>query len=555
MPERPAVTRALIPPNSRRAEFAKLFLPPGSRRRIAAKNIFDAATGRVGLLEALADTPTSDDGRLRRFVARNRPQIAAAGVKRGVHVIGTDDARFDAAELPADDLVVFAAPGDVHDPELVPLLAATDPSVDLVSWDDVMVGPDGGPTAPRVRPRWSPDTHRAAPYLHRCFAVRAGAIVTARWRPVGAGVAVTGGPAEVPSPGMSAPEAISDVDLWRLVEAIDPDPDRTLRLPWFLSRTPRRTDRLPPDAVAASLARHGIDARPGGDGLGLDFAATATRPTVTIVVPTRHHRENMGQLLPALANTAHDGVELVVVDNGGHSVDNAAWYGSQPFADRTTVHWWTRPFNWSAVNNFGASLGTGDVLVFCNDDALPVRGDWLADLCGWLTVPGVGATGPLIVDSRDRVGEAGIAAGLADLCEHFLRGADPRGVEMVGPVGWPRDVLAVTGACVAVTRATFHAVGGFDEQYELTGSDVAFGVAVVEAGLRNVCTGLASVRHDERTTRSGPDHPHDVDRLTACLAPYLDDDPVFSAQLSRWHACPRLATAAEQRSRRIPAAP
>ncbi|MEQ8717589.1 MAG: glycosyltransferase [Acidimicrobiales bacterium] len=550
MPERPAVTRALIPPNSRRAEFAKLFLPPGSRRRIAAKNMFDAATGRVGLLEALADTPTSEDGRLRRFIARNRPQLAAAGVKRGVHVVDTSDARFDPADLPADDLVVFAAPGDVHEPELVPLLAATDPSLDLVSWDDVTIGDDGGPTEPRVRPRWSPDTHRVAPYLHRCFAVRAGAIATSQWHPVGAGPTLAGG-----SPVASAAVTITDVDLWRLVEAVDPDPGRTLRLPWFLSRTRRRTDRLPADAVAESLARRGIDARPGSEGLRLDFADTAPRPTVTIVVPTRHHRENMGQLLPALANTAHDGVELVVVDNGGRSGDNEAWYASQPFADRTTVHWWTRPFNWSAVNNFGASLGSGEILVFCNDDALPVRGDWLADLCGWLTVPGVGAAGPLIVDSRDRVGEAGIAAGLADLCEHFLRGADPRGVEMVGPVGWPRDVLAVTGACVAVTAATFDAVGGFDEEYELTGSDVAFGVAVVEAGLRNVCTGLASVRHDERTTRSGPDHPHDVDRLTARLAPYLDDDPVFSAQLSRWHACPRLATAAEQRDRRIPGAP
>jgi GT2 family glycosyltransferase len=439
--------------------------------------------------------------------------------------------RLDLDRFPTEDLVTFVTDGDAHQPQLLFMLAATDSEVDLVSWDDVL-DVDGHLHHPRVRPRWSPDTHLAVPYLQRAFAVRVGAVAETGWRLDG--------------------DMDPTVDLWRLVDLMNPDPARTVHLPWFLSRSATRRDRLAPEVVGDALARRGIAAHLGPEGrrLAFDPSDPRCRPTVTIVVPTRHNRPHLAPLFARLEATAHDGVELVVIDNSGYAADKASWYSDQPFADRTTVEWWTRPFNWSAVNNHGASLGTGEVLVFCNDDALPLRGDWLVDLCGWLTVPGVGSVGPLMVGSDGSVTQAGISVGLAGFCEHLLRGSEPRGTELIGPVGWPRDVFAMAGTCVAVRRPTFEIVGGFDEDYELTCSDVAFGIAIGRAGLRNVCTGLTSIRHDERTTRGDLDLDDDRLRLGEELEHLMDDDPVLTRQLSRWSTRTRLATTAERAERR-----
>ena len=59
----------------------------------------------------------------------------------------------------------------------------------------------------------------------------------------------------------------------------------------------------------------------------------------------------------------------------------------------------------------------------------------------------------------------------------------------------------MTGACCAVARSVFDELGGFDERFQLTGSDVALGLDAVLEGLRNVCSPHAAVRHLESATR------------------------------------------------------
>ena len=86
--------------------------------------------------------------------------------------------------------------------------------------------------------------------------------------------------------------------------------------------------------------------------------------------------------LPSLAKTDYPSFDVVIVDNGGRSPDNEAWYGTASAGLDMTVRWWDEPFNYSAVNNRAAAEARGDVLVFLNDDTELVDPGWMRELVG-----------------------------------------------------------------------------------------------------------------------------------------------------------------------------
>ncbi len=180
---------------------------------------------------------------------------------------------------------------------------------------------------------------------------------------------------------------------------------------------------------------------------------------------------------------------------------NEQWYVDN-FPDLAPrVEWWAQPFNYSAVNNAGAAAATGEVLVFLNDDTEILDVGWLREMVGWAVQPGIGVVGAQLVDGDGRIQHAGVILGLTGFADHVFQGMRPDSRSMFGSTSWYRNVLAVTGACLAVRRSVFEQLGGFDERFELMGSDVVLGLDAVNAGMRNVCTPFAGVRHLEASTR------------------------------------------------------
>ena len=347
-----------------------------------------------------------------------------------------------------------------------------------MSWDDDLLGPEPDP---RFRPEWSPDMLLSANYLGRSFAVRA-----AEWQDFPAG---------------APPEA-----WWELLLGLELAAHQTRRIPHVLAHL---AVRLPatagggPQLVGEQLRRRGWPAvaRAGRAGVELDWEL-GRWPSVTVVIPSRFNRSMLERSLASLATTDYPDLEVVVVDNSGRTDDKSAWYERWFASLDLRVEWWTdEPFNWSAVNNAGAAVGRGEVLVFLNDDTEARDATWLRHVVGWATRPEIGTVGIQLIDGDGRIQHGGVVLGIDGFAGHLFGGMEPDRDTALGHSSWTRNTLAVTGACVAVERAVFDELGGFDERFVLCGSDVVLGLDAVLSGRRNVCSAGVRVDHLEGATR------------------------------------------------------
>jgi hypothetical protein len=143
----------------------------------------------------------------------------------------------------------------------------------------------------------------------------------------------------------------------------------------------------------------------------------------------------------------------------------------------------------AAGANVGARAARGDVLVFLNPDATPApgfaaairapAGKWDA----WMGL--VTAEGGRIVNTNGGV-------------VHFtgIAWAGEAGAPAPGSLRAPRDVAFLSGACLAVPRATFARVGGFDDAYFMYQEDVDLSLRLRLAGGRVGADPAAVVDHE-----------------------------------------------------------
>jgi GT2 family glycosyltransferase len=222
----------------------------------------------------------------------------------------------------------------------------------------------------------------------------------------------------------------------------------------------------------------------------------------------RDRPDLLRRAVSTLFRTRWERLRLRLVDNGSESPATKLLVDDLARDDRVTAHRDDQPFNFGALNNAAAAASDADVLVFLNNDTEVVQDGWLEALLEHAVRPEVGAVAPLLLRPDGRVQHAGAALGLHGYAGHPFSGLAP---DHPTPFGTARDGarnwLAVTAACLAVERAKFTAVGGFDEGFAVAGQDVDLGLRLTAAGQRSLCVPHVHVVHDESASRDPRDIP------------------------------------------------
>ncbi len=206
-----------------------------------------------------------------------------------------------------------------------------------------------------------------------------------------------------------------------------------------------------------------------------------------------HHRDRRPQptrsaapprLLSALADQLGPGDEVVVVDNASSdgSADVAARNGARVVRNAENA-------GFAAACGQAVAEGTGELVVLLNPDCVPEAG--FADAIaaphggGWDVWQGMVLDGDRVNTSGGIVHFTGLAwAGEAG------RPAPARGAEAGREVGF------ASGACLAVSRASWTELGGFPAEFFMYHEDVDLSLRVRLAGGRVGVAPAARVDHD-----------------------------------------------------------
>ena len=450
----------------------------------------------------------------RHWLNRNEASSADRGSRLAV-VVSPDDLQ----NLDHDRLgVVFVRPHyRLHETALAAMANALAAGAELVYGDSDEIDSKGRRCRPFFKPDFSLDLFLYQDYLTDCIAVSRGVLDR--------------------SPRWDFDDPHGTLLRWL------PSVSRIVHLPQVLCHAlePPSGTSEPTPAIAEYLrGRY-------GDGAAVEPVSTPStspmrwrcrfgtspEPRITVVIPTRDRLDLLGPCIDSVfATDTASHVEVLVIDNGSSEPATQRWLREvQQRRPSLRVLADDGDFNWSRLNNLGIARSSGDVFVFLNNDTLAIEDRWLDRLAEYALREDVGAVGPLLLFADGNVQHAGLVVGYGDRADPIYRGTAPDFEDhaFVSP-RLPRNVAAVTGACLATSRETFEAIGTFDEDLVLAG-DVEFCLRAHAAGLVNVFAGDVALRHYESATIGRQSHGTDAARLRVVRAA-LPRDPFYNPNLT-----------------------
>lgn len=268
------------------------------------------------------------------------------------------------------------------------------------------------------------------------------------------------------------------------------------------------------NAVADHLHRHGLEG----------FSIESTRayevifrirykvlgePKVSILIPNKDHVEDLKRCIESVINkSSYSNYEIIVIENNSVTKEIGEYYNELgKYGDKVRVVRYEGSFNYSAVNNFGASFAKGDYILLLNNDTEVITGNWIEEMLMYAQREDVGAVGAKLYYPDNTIQHAGIILKLgahrtAGHC-HYKR--DREFVGYMGRLCYAQDFSAVTGACLMVRKVLWDKLEGLDKNFEISLNDVDFCLRLRELGLLNIFTPFAELYHYESVSRGADD--------------------------------------------------
>lgn len=266
-------------------------------------------------------------------------------------------------------------------------------------------------------------------------------------------------------------------------------------------------------AVADHLKRHGFE----------HFQITSTRafetifkiryqiigsPLISIIIANKDHAADLRACITSiLEKSTYENFEIIVVENNSREKETFDYYRELAEEEKVRVITFEGGFNYSAVNNLGASAAKGSYLLLLNNDTRVITVNWMEELLMYAQREDVGAVGGKLYYADKTIQHAGVVLGLGAhrTAGHSHYGQHRDNLGYMGRLCYAQNVSAVTGACLLVKKSLFEEAGGLDESFAVSLNDVDFCLRLREKGFLNVFTPFAELYHLESASR-GPDN-------------------------------------------------
>lgn len=288
---------------------------------------------------------------------------------------------------------------------------------------------------------------------------------------------------------------------------------------------------------------------------------------VSVIIPSKDHPEILQTCLKGIKKTAGKlSYEILVVDNGSSEENKQKTeemlqqYEQNAGKQLRKIQYIYEPmeFNFSLMCNLGAQKAGGELYLFLNDDVELVEENTLQKLAELALQEYTGAVGmKLYYPDSVRLQHAGVT-NLPMGPVHKLQFLEDNIAYYFDSNRGLRNMLAVTAACLMVTKDKFTEAGGFSEELQVAFNDVDFCFSLYELGYHNVCRNDCFAYHHESLSRGDDESTEKWLRLMKERAklyerhPGLEGmDPYFGAGLLREGLDSRIRSAYETAANKV----
>ena len=277
-------------------------------------------------------------------------------------------------------------------------------------------------------------------------------------------------------------------------------------------------------------------------------------PKVSIIIPFRDKVTYLEKCLKSiLEKTTYDNYEIVPVNNRSIKKSTLAYLKTVSKMEKIKVLNYDKTFHFGKLNNWAVEHVDCEYVLLLNNDVEVINEEWLSAMLEYAQLPEVGEVGAKLFYPDGKIQHAGIGVGLGGAAAHPHRMLNGDGFGFQGWLVNPRNVMAVTAACMMIKRNLFLKIGGFDPQFDPAYQDVDFGIRLHEKGYWNIYTPYARLYHFESVTRLASDYTEtlikdaeNAVKLRKKWPQYVDvdfaADPFYSPNLSYDHEDLRFRT-------------
>ena len=224
-------------------------------------------------------------------------------------------------------------------------------------------------------------------------------------------------------------------------------------------------------------------------------------PLVSIIIPSKDNPEMLKQCIKAVQRiTSYKNYEIIVVDNGS-SKENKSKIDTFLQQNDCIYLYEQREFNFSQMCNWGVACAKGEFLLFLNDDVEVFMPDWLSRMLGQAQQAHTGAVGVKLYYPNTTIIQHDGFIITKNMSAHLFWKEDDTNVYHLG---WNRvdcNFLAVTGACLLVSKRKFDIVNGFNEIFAVNYNDIDLCLKLYEKGFYNVLRNDVTAFHHEAFSR------------------------------------------------------
>ncbi|MCI8400931.1 MAG: glycosyltransferase family 2 protein [Lachnospiraceae bacterium] len=271
-------------------------------------------------------------------------------------------------------------------------------------------------------------------------------------------------------------------------------------------------------AIEAHYGRLGIRAQVSGGvrpGMYVTRYERSRDPLVSVLIPNKDHGEDLERTIRSvLSRTSYRELEWIILENNSTQEETFVLYERlKKELKNVRILTWEGEFNYSAINNFGASQASGEYLWLLNNDLEMITDDCVDGLLNPCMRPEIGIVGARLYYGDNTIQHAGVIVGLGGVAGHAFVGQPRFDCGYMGRDWCTQRLSAVTAACLMIRRSVFEEIGGFSEELAVAFNDVDLCLKAGEAGYGVLYNAQVEAYHYESKTRGLENTPEKIARF------------------------------------------